>query len=275
MEASGVVYECKAKGVFRKNSLIPMVGDQVELKIGGSHEDHVISKILPRKNAFIRPPVANVDVALAVAAAKDPKPNFSIIDKLLVTAEKNDAEAVIVFNKMDQAENGFEERVREIYRNTGYPIFFVSAEQRIGLDDLRNFIRGKKSMLAGPSGVGKSSLVNAMEGFRMETGSISEKTLRGKHTTRHVELLYGVDGVKIFDTPGFTSFSMLDLDGMELKEYFPEFEGHSSECKFNSCVHIAEPGCMVKRAVEAGAVSPHRYESYTRLYQELKEKQTF
>lgn len=275
MEASGVIYECKAKGVFRKNSLVPMVGDQVELKIGGSHEDHVISKIMPRKNSFVRPPVANVDVALVVAAAKNPDPNFSVIDKLLVMAEKNDAEAVLVFNKIDEAESGFREKVEEIYRNTGYPIFFVSAQQRLGLDALRSFIRGKKSMLAGPSGVGKSSLVNAMEGFRMETGAISEKTLRGKHTTRHVELLYGKNGVRIFDTPGFTSFSLLDVAWEELREYFPEFEAHSLECKFNSCVHIAEPGCRVKQAVEAGEISIHRYESYSRLYQELKEKQTF
>lgn len=275
MEASGIVYECKAKGVFRKNSLVPMVGDQVELKIGGEYEDHVIAKILPRRNSFVRPPVANVDVALIVAAAKDPEPNFSVIDKLLVMAEKNDAEAALVFNKMDKAEDGFEEKVREIYRNTGYPVFFVSAEKKIGLEPVRDFIRGKKSMVAGPSGVGKSSIVNAMEGFRMETGAISEKTLRGKHTTRHVELLLGKDGVRIFDTPGFTSFSLLDLEEMELRDFFPEFEDFGADCKFNSCVHVAEPGCMVKEAVEEGKVSRQRYESYVRLYQELKEKQTF
>lgn len=271
MEASGNIYECKAKGLFRKNNITPMVGDQAEITVCPGQEN-VISGILPRKNQFVRPPVANVDVVLVVSAAADPQPNYLMIDKLIVMAEKNEADVVLVFNKSDRADPDFLQQLKSRYRNTHYPLHVVSAAEGKGIAGLRRDLSGKKSMLAGPSGVGKSSLANALGGFEMQTGSISEKTLRGKHTTRHVELLTGEEGLNIFDTPGFTSFSLLEMEASQLKAYYPEFAPWEEECRFKSCVHASEPDCGVKMAVEEGKISRQRYETYLKLYQELQDK---
>ncbi|MDO4482438.1 MAG: ribosome small subunit-dependent GTPase A [Bacillota bacterium] len=272
VEASGIVYECKAKGQFRKNRITPMVGDSVMISRGNREGETVIREILPRINEFVRPPVANVEISMIVAASAEPEPVFSFIDKLLVMSEKKDTEAVLVFNKCDLISPEKRDRIRSIYRGTGYPVLFVSTFTGEGIEELRNLIKNRRTMMSGASGVGKSSIANSLGEFGTETGLISRKTQRGKHTTRHVELLTGEDGTMIFDTPGFTSFEILDMKPEELKYYYPEFEEHTGECRFSSCMHVSEPDCSVKYAVEEGSISSERYESYVRIFNELKEK---
>lgn len=272
VEASGHVYECKAKGQFRKSRITPMVGDSAVISRGSREGETVIREILPRINEFVRPPVANVEISMIVAAAAEPEPVFSFIDKLLVMSEKKETEAVIVFNKCDLISPEKREIIKSIYRGTGYPLVFVSTYTGEGIEELRTLIRNRRTMMSGASGVGKSSIANALGGFDTETGLISRKTQRGKHTTRHVELLTGKDGIMIFDTPGFTSFEVLDMKPEELKYYYPEFEEHTGLCRFSSCMHVSEPDCSVKNAVEEGKISRERYDSYIRIYNELKEK---
>ncbi len=273
VEASGFVYECKAKGQFRKNRITPMVGDDVLIKLGENGSENVIREIImPRKNEFVRPPVANIELSLIVAAAAEPDPIFSFIDKLIVMSEKNETDIILVFNKCELISDEEKEHIKSIYRAAGYPLLMVSAVTGEGIGELKELIKGRKTMLSGASGVGKSSLANILGGFEMETGGISRKTQRGKHTTRHVELLTGDDGIMIFDTPGFTSFEVLDMKPDELRFYYPEFEDYSDECKFNGCIHVFEPVCGVKNALQRGLISEERYASYLRIYNELKEK---
>ena len=271
VEASGLVYECKAKGLFRKTGITPMVGDSVLIKLGVQGGEKVIKEILPRINEFVRPPVSNVELSLIVAAAAEPDPVFSFIDKLLVMSEKKETDVVLVFNKCDLITEEDKNRIRDIYIGTDYPVVFVSTYSGEGIPELKGLIKGRRCMLSGASGVGKSSIANALGGFKMETGLISRKTQRGKHTTRHVELLIGDDGIMIFDTPGFTSFEVLDMKPEELKYYYPEFEGHMKGCRFSTCMHISEPDCSIKEAVGKD-ISSMRYDSYVKIYNELKEK---
>lgn len=267
------IYECKAKGQFRKSKIKPMVGDNVLIKLGENGAENVIREIeLPRINEFVRPPVANIELSIIVAAAAEPDPVFTFIDKLIVMSEKKETEVIIVFNKCDLISEERKEEIREIYKNTGYPVCFASTMTGEGVEEIKNLIKNRKSMLSGASGVGKSSLANCLGGFEMETGGLSKKTRRGKHTTRHVELLTGDDGVMIFDTPGFTSFEVLEMQPEELRLYYPEFEDYEDECRFTSCMHISEPDCGVKAALERGEISEGRYSSYIKIYNELKEK---
>lgn len=275
VETSDLVYECKAKGRFRKSGHTPMVGDEVMILPGNREGEDVILEILPRINEFVRPPVANVEVSLIVAAAAEPAPIFSFIDRLIVMAEKKDTEVILIFNKCELMPEEERERIRRIYRNTGYEIVFVSTYTGEGISHLKELAAHKKCMLAGASGVGKSSIANAMGEFRMETGEISRKTRRGRHTTRHVELLSGDDGIRLFDTPGFTSYEMLDVTAEELRHLYPEFEDYEEDCRFNGCAHMAEPDCAVKKALEDGNISTERYGSYVRIYGELKDKKIY
>lgn len=271
VEASGCVYECKAKGLFRKSGITPMVGDSVLIKLGIQGEENVIKEIMPRINEFVRPPVSNVEISIIVAAASEPEPIFSFIDKLIVMSEKKETDVVIVFNKCDLISEEDKNRIKDIYLGTGYPVVFISTFTGEGIEELKSLISGKRSMMSGASGVGKSSIANALGGFKMETGLISKKTRRGKHTTRHAELLTGEDGIMIFDTPGFTSFEVLDMRPEELKYYYPEFEDHMDGCRFSTCMHISEPDCSVKNAV-GEHISSMRYDSYVKIFNELKEK---
>lgn len=253
-----------------------MVGDSVLIKLGNQGSENVIREILPRINEFVRPSAANVEVSLIVAAAAEPEPVFSFLDKLIVMSEKKDTQVVLVFNKCDLISREERERIQGIYANTGYAIVFVSTYTGEGISELRELIRGRRSMLSGASGVGKSSLANALGDFEMETGGISRKTQRGKHTTRHVELLLGKGNVMLFDTPGFTSFEVLDMKPEELRYYYPEFEEAEEPCRFgSSCVHVSEPDCGVKAAVAEGKISPERYEGYLKIYGELQEKRVW
>lgn len=266
------VYECKAKGIFRKEGIKPLVGDDVELDILDETEMlGNIRKILPRGSELIRPAVANVDQALVLFAIVKPNPNFNLLDRFLIRMERQKLPTIICFNKEDIASPEEKEALRKAYETCGYRVLFISVLENKGLNQVRELLAGKTTTLAGPSGVGKSSLINSLSpGTRMETGEISKKIERGRHTTRHSEIIALGDGTYIMDTPGFTSLDISEATKEELEGYYPEFREYAPFCKFRGCAHISEPDCKVKEAVEEGAVSRVRYENYKVLYEELK-----
>lgn len=273
----GSVYECKAKGVFRKDNKKPLVGDDVEMDV--LDEEKLlgnIREILPRHSELIRPAVANVDQALVIFAIVKPQPNFNLLDRFLIMMEQQNIPCIICFNKQDIDEEGKGEEYEDIYRKCGYRTLSVSAKQQKGVEELKALLQGKTTTVAGPSGVGKSSLVNCLQsGTVMETGAISEKIERGKHTTRHSELIAISDNTYILDTPGFSSLGLFDLEKEDLAAYFPEFAEHEQYCKFGGCSHISEPVCGVKDALAEGVISKMRYENYCLLYEELKRQKKF
>ena len=271
------IYECKAKGIFRSQGMKPLVGDNVELTIlDEAEKTGNIEKILPRKNELIRPAVANVDQALVIFAAAKPKPNFNLLDRFLISMSFQKVPVIICFNKQDMVSEEELRMLRDTYESAGYELHFTSALQQCGVEELRQILQGKTTTVAGPSGVGKSSLINILQPeAEMETGAISEKIERGKHTTRHSELFALDEESYIFDTPGFSSVFLPDLEKEELKEYFPEFAEYEPYCRFQGCVHIHEPGCSVKEALEEKKISPIRYENYKLLYEELKNKRRY
>lgn len=271
------IYECKAKGIFRKEGVKPLVGDNAEVDIL-SEEDKEgnIRKILPRKNHLIRPAVANVDQALVVFAVKEPDPHFNLLDRFLIMMESKGIPAILCFNKQDIASAEEMGKIREIYEPAGYRMIFASARMEEQIDEIRKLLKGKTTTVAGPSGVGKSSLINCLQAeTKMETGNISSKTLRGKHTTRHSELITVDEDTYIMDTPGFSSLYAGDFEKEELKHYFPEFDPWEGRCRFNGCDHVHEPDCAVKQALAEGKIHPVRYQSYLELYKELKEKRRY
>ncbi len=271
------VYECKAKGIFRKDGIKPLVGDDVEIEILDEKDmEGNIMQILPRRNDLIRPAVANIDQALVVFAAAKPKPHFQLLDRFLVMMESKEIPAILCFNKSDIVDDAEIASLKEIYENCGYPLLFTSAKEETNIDELKELLRGKTTAIAGPSGVGKSSLINQLQsGVKMETGSISRKIERGKHTTRHSELIVLEEGSYIMDTPGFSSLYVGDIEKEELKYCFPEFSAYEGKCRFNGCSHTHEPGCAVREAVEEGKIHRMRYEDYTFLYRELQEKKRY
>ncbi len=269
------LYECKAKGVFRNQKIKPLVGDAVEIEIldEGEKEGNII-RILPRSTELIRPAVANVDQALVIFAAAKPKPNLSLLDRFLVMMDRQSIDVIICFNKKDEASEEDLKRLQQIYAGCKNRLLFTSARCLEGIDELREHLSGHITTVAGPSGVGKSTLINLLvPGARMQTGKISEKIDRGKHTTRHSELFRIEDGSYIFDTPGFSSLEQKNMEKEELRYSFPEFEQWEGRCRFQGCVHINEPGCAVKTSVEEGRISRERYDSYTLLFRELQEKE--
>lgn len=265
------VYECKAKGVFRKEKVKPLVGDDVEIDII-SDEDKTgnVVKLLPRKSELIRPAVANVDQALLIFATKNPEPNLNLLDRFLCMMEEQELPITICFNKDDLADDGFEEQMRHTYEVAGYRVIFCSAKNDVGIEELKSILHGKTTTVAGPSGVGKSSIVNMLtKGQSMETGEVSEKIGRGKHTTRHSELLYLGEDTFIMDTPGFSSLFVPKLEPTDLFRLFPEFIEPALSCKFTGCAHDREPKCGVKDAVAAGQIAASRYENYLQIYGEM------
>lgn len=275
--AGSGIYECKAKGIFRKDNFKPLVGDNVEITVLNEEEkEGSVTSILPRRNSLIRPAVANVDQAFLIFAMENPKPNFLLLDRFLIMMEQQEIPAVICFNKKDVGDKDEMEKLYEIYTGCGYRVVLSSTYEGEGMDEIREILNGKTTVVAGPSGVGKSSITNCMQGeVQMETGEISKKLKRGKHTTRHSQVIPVEKNTFLVDTPGFSSLYLTDMKEEELRDYFPEFVMYEPQCRFQGCMHIHEPGCAVKEALSEGKISQQRYDNYLALYEELKEKRRY
>ena len=260
----GNVYECKAKGIFRKDNFKPLVGDNVEITVLNEEEkEGSVTSILPRRNSLIRPAVANVDQAFLIFAMENPKPNFLLLDRFLIMMEQQGIPVVICFNKKDVGEKEEMEKLYEIYTGCGYRVVLSSTYEGEGMDEIHEILKGKTTVVAGPSGVGKSSITNCMQGeVQMETGEISKKLKRGKHTTRHSQVIPVEKNTFLVDTPGFSSLYLTDMKEEELRDYFPEFVMYEPQCRFQGCMHIHEPGCAVKEALSEGEISQQRYDNY-------------
>ena len=262
--AESGVYECKAKGIFRKEKKKPLVGDNVEIEVLDEKEKTGnLIQILPRKNELIRPAAANVDQALVIFAVRQPDPNYQLLDRFLITMEQQEIPSIICFNKKDLAEQEELDQMYQIYISCGYKVLLTSAEQEEGISQIRKILEGKTTVVAGPSGVGKSSLTNLLqEEVSMETGEISKKLKRGRHTTRHAQLLTVGEHTYLMDTPGFSSLFVEGMEKEELRFHYPEFTEYEGKCRFQGCRHIHEPDCEVKAALQRGEISSIRYEDY-------------
>ena len=276
VEGAGL-YECKAKGAFRKQKIKPLVGDNVEIAvIDEANKLGNVEKILPRKNELIRPAVSNIDMALVIFASAKPDPNFNLLDRFLCMMEYQKVPVTICFNKIDLAAQEKLKEYSAIYEPAGYNVIFTCTKTKEGLDRIRSLLEGKTTTVAGPSGVGKSSIINCLQSdIRMETGTISEKIERGKHTTRHSEIIPISHDTYIMDTPGFSSMDVPEFEKEDLWTCYPEFVRHEPYCRFIGCSHINEPDCGVKTAVEDGEISPVRYGNYKLLYEELKNRHKY
>ncbi len=271
------LYECKAKGIFRKDNLKPMVGDNVEIDvIDESDRTGNVKRLYERRNELIRPVVANIDQALVIFAVKEPDPNFNLLNRFLVSMELQGVPVVICFNKQDKISPEEKEFLKNAFLGSPYRLIYTSAKYGEGIEELKKVLSGKTTAVAGPSGVGKSSIIKAINpGADVETGEISKKLARGKHTTRHSEIIRIDDDTFIMDTPGFSSLYVDIEREEELKDYFPEFGEYAPECRFNGCIHINEPDCAVKAAVTSGKISDIRYKSYREIYDEIKAKRRY
>ena len=276
--AGGIgVVECKAKGLFRNQGVKPLPGDMAELEISdGNKLSGNITEILPRKNSLIRPAVANVDQVLVFFAVKDPDPHLNLLDRFLISMEKNGLPAYIIFNKTDLCDEKTVDSLRDIYHRAGYTTFAISAGKGIGREEVVHLLEGKTSVLAGPSGVGKSTFMNLINPDATSiVGELSEKIKRGKNTTRHTELFPVGNDSYLIDTPGFSSFYIDDIEAGELGEYYPEIKKYEPGCRFAGCSHIRENDCGVRKALSEGLIAPERYENYCRLYEEAMKRKKF
>jgi len=271
------LFDCKAKGIFRKENEKPMVGDLVEIDRLPEEGDKDIPvgnivKILPRKNSLIRPAVSNIDQALVIFSITNPKPNYILLDRFLIYMARMQVDCNIIFSKEDLDEEEELQEIMKHYANSGAGVYSCSVKREKGIDEIRKLLKGKTSTVAGPSGVGKSSLINILQkDIVMEVGEISEKIDRGKHTTRHSQLITLDESTFILDTPGFSSLELFDVTEENLASYYPEFEPFEAECRFTCCTHLHEPVCGVKTALEAGKISKLRYSNYCTIYQQLKD----
>ncbi|CEQ18434.1 ribosome small subunit-dependent GTPase A [Paraclostridium sordellii] len=268
------VYECRARGIFRKDKITPLVGDHVKMSIvDEENKKGVLEEIEKRDTELVRPPIANVNKAIIVFAIKNPNPNLSLLDRFIVLAERECLEIVIVLTKSDLATYEELEKLKNIYEVSGYKVIPVSNNKELNIDKVKEELKGNIVVFAGPSGVGKSTLLNNIDSkFQLQTGEVSDKIKRGKHTTRHAELLKLECGGMVADTPGFSSLTLDEIEENELKDYFIEFENFSDECKFGGrCMHENEPSCGVKNAVKENKISNERYESYLQLLNEKRQ----
>lgn len=262
------ILECKARGIFRKNKITPMVGDQVT--VIPSPEGNVIDEIHERSSELVRPFVANVSQAFVVFALRDPQINWDLLNKFLVSLERSHIHPLLIFNKKDLSTEAERQVLLERFLGTGYGLYFIEAREKQDMELLLELLKGGVTVLCGPSGAGKSTLLNQLAGVeKMETGIISKKNSTGKHTTRHSELIE-VNGAYLVDTPGFSNMDFT-MEARELKECFPEFEQFQGECRFQGCNHDKEPGCKIKEAVGQD-ISKERYDFYVKYYNELIEE---
>ncbi len=278
-------YECRAKGIFRNRNEKPLVGDMAELEpVEDSEKERCgnVIRILPRKNRLIRPEVSNVDQAVVIFALKNPDPSLNVLDRFLINMEQKEIPTVIFFNKSDLLKDAEGEEyilhIRQIYEKAGYEVHVLNTKEEKYREEILQVLRGKTSVLSGPSGVGKSSITNWIHpDAKMETGELSKKIERGKNTTRHTEFFYLDDETYVLDTPGFTSLYVMEVSSERLMYYFPEFEQYRKDCRYNTCVHIGEGKsvCAVKRAVVEGKISRERYDSYRQIYLELKDAERY
>lgn len=269
VETADGVFECKAKGKFRKAGITPLAGDHVIIEVNQNAEN-TISVIEKRKNFLRRPPVANIDKLLIVISMRDPEPNTLVIDKMTALAERNKIEPILVFSKTDLASA---EKMIEIYKTTGYKLYTVSPENHDDLEAIKAELDGNLTAFTGNSGAGKSTLINALcPELSLSTGEISSKLKRGRHTTRQAEIFHIGDGL-IIDTAGFSSIDLVSNDPIlkdDLVDCFPEFSKYIGQCKFTSCAHICEKGCKICEMTEKGIISKSRHDNYVFLYNEAK-----
>lgn len=265
-------YVCKARGIFRKDGTKPLVGDYVDITVTDEKDREAnITEISPRRNELVRPAVANVDQALVIFALRDPDPDPGLLDRFLISMHAQDLPVVICFNKQDLADEAEILRWKEIYGKCGYDVIVASAAEKQGIEGIREILAGKVTVIAGPSGAGKSSVTNLLQKeVVMETGSVSRKLGRGKHTTRHSELIRLDETTYLCDTPGFSSLFLPGMEKEELQMHYPEIAARADGCRFIGCAHIHEPECSVKESVEKGLIPEERYQSYIKMYQELE-----
>ncbi len=270
VRCGGIEYECKARGSFRKSGNSPVVGDKVVISVPDEGFAS-IEEIKPRKNKLKRPALANVDTLVIVCSTVDPEPNFTVIDKMTAAAVNNNMIPAIVVSKNDLKSG---EKIANIYRNSKFPVFLCSPDDTEDVNKLKAFLKGKVSAFTGNSGVGKSTLINCIfPNLKLQTGQISRKLGRGKHTTRVVEL-FEIDGCFVADTPGFSTVDLQRyemIDKTQLQYCFPEFESYLGECQFTSCSHTCEKGCRILQAVTDGEIEPSRHKSYVAMYNEVKD----
>ncbi|MBC5628454.1 ribosome small subunit-dependent GTPase A [Clostridium sp. NSJ-6] len=266
VKTSEGLIECKARGKFRHKDMKPMVGDDVEIEV--SNGKGVIEEIFERKSQLIRPTVANVTQAFVVFAVKNPDINFDLLNRFLILCEHNNIEAIVCLNKVDLVSEEEKVAIKQKIVDIGYEVLYINAKKGIGVEKLREKLDNNETVLCGPSGAGKSTLINTLtEKYHMETGEVSEKIGRGKHTTRHSELIDVVGGY-IVDTPGFSTLEVNFIEKEDLRYSFPEFEEYNNLCKFRGCLHYKEPNCAVKKAVEEGKINKYRYDFYIRTLEE-------
>ena len=268
-DESKEIFQCKLRGLFRNADITPMIGDRVRFVPGENNSDGIVEEILPRESCLTRPAIANATQSVIVSALKQPDISTVLLDKMLINNEISGLRSIICFNKADLADETFIDSVMNIYRRSGAVLIPTSTKTERGLNDLLHILHDHITVFCGVSGAGKSTLLNGFLSDReIETGDISKKLKRGKHTTRHSELIVLDNGAYIFDTPGFSDLS-LDIDANELWKYYNEFYEYSN-CKYNSCLHLKEPGCSVKKAVDEGNINSVRYENYKIIYEQLK-----
>lgn len=276
VDVDGVVYECRARGVFRNDNIRPLVGDVVEILVVDD-EMHLgnVQSIFPRRNVFIRPPVANVDNIVIVVSETIPKADLLLLDKLLVIYQMDGIKPLICVNKIDEMDKDVC-MIQKIYQASGYGVVMTSAKENVGIDELKCLIKDSTTIFTGQSGVGKSSIINRIiREDVFDVGMLSKKIFRGKNTTRHVELVEMDVGGFIVDSPGFSSVKIDSLDSSELQYYYPEFGGHIRNCRFTGCSHVKEVGCEVKKALEDGRIDEGRYNRYIEIYTDLSDHKKY
>ena len=270
------IYEAYARGKFKNEEITPLVGDMVEIEITEQENNGaaIIEKIMPRKNEIKRPKMANIDQIIFIVSTKNPKPDLLMLDKQLAYVEKLKIEPIIVINKIDLEDTY--KQIHELYTKIGYKVLVTSAKENQGIEELKQELRNKISVFSGNSGVGKSSIINAIFGTdKTQEGEISQKNKKGKNTTTDTKLYELEENTYIADTPGFSSFEINEIESEELDRYFREFASEISSCEYVGCTHIKEQNCGIKDAIEKGIISSERYERFCKIYEELKEKEKY